>query len=136
MSEQNPLRMVASQVEADALEAAIRAAFSQAESTYNVGAFSYQGPAPGGFGFGEGVLDFIGGAWAELMKVPEAINILAQGIADYLRLKGNKQAIVFSVVDGQIRGSFEATGNAVSSEPDAIAKSLAAAIQQAGVKGK
>ena len=135
MGKQVLLRVQVGRTEAEELEKAVRAAFSQAGQSFSVGAFSYNGPAPGAFGFGEGFLELMGGAWTELMKVPEAVKILAQGLADYLRLRGNSQTVVFTIVDGQVRGSFKATGSAVANDPAEIARSLGVALQKAKTGG-
>lgn len=131
MNEPFLFRMEVSQAEAEELEKAIRNAFSQPGQPFSVGTFSYKGPAPGSFGFGLGFLELIGGAWSELMKIPDAVKILAQGLADYLRLRGNTQTVVFKIANGQISGSFKATGNAMANDPAEIAKSLGVALQEA-----
>lgn len=131
MGERTLLRMQVSQAEADALESAIREAFSQQGQPLAQDAMLYSGPAPGAFGFGQGVLDFFGDAWREFIKVPDAVKALAKGIADYLRLRGSSQTIVFTVVDGQVNVSFKATGKAVASDPAEIAKALTDALQKA-----
>lgn len=130
MNEPFLFRVEVSQTGAEELEESIRNAFAQSGKSFPVGTISYTGPAPGSFGFGQGFLELIGGAWSELMKIPDAVKILAHGIADYLRLKGSTQTVVFEVNDGKITGSFKATGSAIAPDPVQIAKALSDVLQK------
>ena len=129
MKEQSLFRLNVGRAEADNLEKAIRNAYSNAEQSFSIGQFSYDGPAPGAFGFGEGFLELIGESWDELMKIPEAVVILSQGIADYIRLRGNTQSISIKEVNGQISVSFESMGGAAMTDPAEIAAALVGAVQ-------
>ncbi|MDP6543238.1 MAG: hypothetical protein QGH60_04555 [Phycisphaerae bacterium] len=133
MGEQVFLRAELGPTEADELEKAIYSAFSRAGEPLSDGTFHYNGPPSGAFGLGGGFLGLLGDAWSNLMKVPEAVKILAQGIADYLRLRGDTQTVVFEIVDDQISVSFNSTGNAAVNDPAEIARSLATVLKS--VKG-
>ena len=62
----------------------------------------YDGPAPGSFGFGEGLLTFFGKAWADLMAIPDAVTAIANGIKAYLE-KRPSNSIVIKRKDTSIR---------------------------------
>lgn len=47
--------------------------------------WQFEGPPPGAFGFGEGILKFLESAWRELVKVPGAVLAVAEGIREYLK---------------------------------------------------
>jgi hypothetical protein len=70
--------------DATELRQAIVAAFDAAGVAAPADLITYRGPPAGSFGANEGWLQFAGDAWGKLMNVPEAVKILAQGIADYL----------------------------------------------------
>jgi hypothetical protein len=62
--------------------------------------WQYEGPPEGAFGFGEGVLVFLGDAWKELAKVPGAVLALAEGVRDYLKNRPNA-SLTFTTPEGK-----------------------------------
>jgi len=46
--------------------------------------WQFEGPPPGAFGMGEGILGFLNEAWRELAKVPGAVLAVAEGIRTWL----------------------------------------------------
>jgi hypothetical protein len=68
---------------AAALREAIEHAFAADGTALPANLIVYEGPPPGAFGADEGWLGFASDAWSQLMKLPKAVQILAQGIADF-----------------------------------------------------
>jgi hypothetical protein len=121
------LELTVTSSEVPALEREIKGALAAAGLPLDRAPWIYAGPPPGAFGFGEGVLKFLGSAWAELMKVPNAVEALARGIAAWM--VQTRMAADVTVANGAISVRFRASGKAV--DVDAVTRQLAAAIEHA-----
>lgn len=76
---------------------------------------TYEGPPPGAFGFGAGWLEVATGAWQELVRLPKAVEAVAEGIAKWM----NKERVNASVErrpDGTVVINFLSSGGQVDTD--------------------
>jgi hypothetical protein len=66
------------------LENEIKKAFLNSGLNLPVNLYRYNAPPPGSFGFAEGWLDFVGSSLKDILKIPRAVETLANGVAGYM----------------------------------------------------
>jgi hypothetical protein len=90
--------------------------------------WSYEGPPPGTFAFGDGLLKFLSDGLAQLAKVPNALEALCRGIAGWM-VKQRLSADVRVEPGGAVNIRFRASGKDLDVE--ATVAELAGALRAA-----